>query len=227
MKKSETTLPSPRPKLPLLSSHPCTLQEWIKLAARQTERQASLARHPTRQRCLTPSLASQLLQDTAMPPAPGCCAPLGTWGWKGRVEAGTAVAGARPAGGPRGNSGSKAGPSPEAGQEVSAPAPIRTAPSPPRVPPGPVRRPVPAPLSRASLLLWRLRTSRVGRWRRPLQLPAPPVQLQTTPPPPDVGTRIGNVGRISASRSAHTPPSIGMVRSPSPQKMFSKKKETW
>lgn len=31
------------------------------------------ARHPTRQRCLTPSLSSQLLQDTAMPPR---CAEL-------------------------------------------------------------------------------------------------------------------------------------------------------
>lgn len=34
------------------------------------KRRESLGRHPTRQRCLTPSLASQLLQDTAMPPAP-------------------------------------------------------------------------------------------------------------------------------------------------------------
>lgn len=60
-------------KLPRPASHPRTLREWIKIAAQETQRGGSLARHPTRQRCLTPSLASQLLQDTAMPPGlPRC-----------------------------------------------------------------------------------------------------------------------------------------------------------
>lgn len=66
----------------------------------------SLARHPTRQRCLTPSLASQLLQDTAMPPAPPRCA-LRPPAREGAAAAGAAVTVVWPAGGPGGDGGSK------------------------------------------------------------------------------------------------------------------------
>lgn len=79
------------PKLPILSSHQRTFWEWIKLAAAQTDRPPGP--HPTRQRCLTPSLASQLLQDSAIPPARGCCAPLGAWDGKERAVAGAPVPG--------------------------------------------------------------------------------------------------------------------------------------
>lgn len=58
----------PRGQLPLPASRRARSEnESNSLPERQNA--GELARHPTRQRCLTPSLASQLLQDTAMPPA--------------------------------------------------------------------------------------------------------------------------------------------------------------
>lgn len=88
-----------RGKTSTSSFPPAHAQRMNQITALETKRRESLARHPTRQRCLTPSLASQLLQDTAMPPAPPRCARRRPAG-EGAAEARAAVTVVRPAGGP-------------------------------------------------------------------------------------------------------------------------------
>lgn len=155
------------------------------------------ARHPTRQRCLTPSLSSQLLQDTAMPPR---CAELaarrpgkerrrpGPWVQeRGRGGPGgrrRAVVKARvEARGRRGASpGGVCAPGEPGLPGAAAPAPDAAGLRGPLGGPGPgpapsaLPRPPPGPFVWGEPVVWLLllRVSRpgAGSWRRPAAQPA-------------------------------------------------------